>query len=109
MIKNLDDVQKLNQANMDATMRMLGDWGRNWQAIAVEMQDYSKRSMEEGSQTFEKLLGAKSVEQVLEIQQSYVRRAFEDYMHQCSKLSGMYVDLAKEAAKPMERLMQSQR
>lgn len=109
MIKNLDDVQKLNQANMDAAMNMLGEWGRNWQAIAVEMQDYSKRSLEDGTQTFEKLISANSMEQVLEIQQSYARRAFADYMHQCSKLSGMYVDLAKEAAKPMERLMQSQR
>lgn len=109
MIKNLDDMQKLNQANMDVAMRMFGDWSRNWQAIAVEMQDYAKRSMEDGTQTFEKLLGAKSAEQAFEIQQSYVRRAYEDYMHQCSKIGGMYAEIAKEAAKPMERMVQSQR
>jgi hypothetical protein len=109
MIKNLNDMQKLNQANMDTALKMFGDWGRNWQSIAVEMQDYAKRSMEEGTQTFEKLMGCRSMEQAIEIQQSYVRRAYEDYMQQWQKLGGMYAELAKEATKPMERLLQSQR
>lgn len=109
MINNLDDMQRLNQANMDAAMRLFGDWSRNWQAIAAEMQVYARRSMDDGTQTLEKLLSAKSVDQAFEIQQGYVRRAFEDYVHQCQKLSGMYADLAREAARPMERMMQSQR
>ena len=109
MIQNLDDVQKLNQANMDAAMRMFGDWSRGWQAIAVEMQDYTKRSMEDGSQTLQKLMASRSVDQALEIQQGYVKRTCEDYMHQCSKLGSMYADLAKEATKPIGSLMQSQR
>lgn len=105
MIKNLDDMQKLNQANMDAAMRMMGDWTKNWQAIAVEMQDYAKRSVEDGTHTFEKLMGCRSAEQVIEVQQSYLKRTYEDYVQQCAKLGGMYADLAKEASKPMERLM----
>ena len=109
MINNMDDMQKLNQANMDVAMRMFGDWGRSWQAIAVEMQDYTRRSMEDGSRTMQKLMGSRSAEQAFEIQQSYVKRACEDYMHQCTKLGGMYAELAKEATKPVERLMQSQR
>lgn len=109
MIKNLDDMQKLNQANMDVAMRVFGDWNRSWQAITIEMQDYAKRSMEDGTRTMEKLMGCRSLEQAFEIQQGYVRRAYEDYMHQWSKLGVMYADMAKDAAKPMERLMQSQR
>lgn len=109
MINNLDDIQKLNQANMDAAMRMMGDWTKNWQAIAAEMQDYTKRSVEGGTQTFEKLMGCRSAEQVMEVQQTYIKRAYEDYVQQCTKLGGMYAELAKEASKPMERLIASGR
>ena len=59
---NIEDFQKLGQHNMDAAMKMFGEWNRGWQAIATEMTDYTKRSFEEGTATFEKLLSAKSME-----------------------------------------------
>jgi len=109
MVKPFDDMQRMNQAGVDTAMRMMGEWGKNWQAIAAEMTDYTKRSFEDGTQTLEKLMSVKSVEQVLEIQSSYARRAYEDYMHQMSKIGTMYGELAKEAYKPVERAMQGQR
>lgn len=109
MISNMDDMQKLTQSNMDTAMRMYGDWTRSCQAIAVEMQDYAKRAMEENAQTMERLMSCKSLDQVLTIQQSYAKRAYEDYMHQCTKLGTMYNELAKEATKPLERLSQASR
>ncbi len=106
MIKNFDDLQKMNQSGMDTAMKMFGDWGKNWQAIAAEMNDYTKRSFEDGTQTFEKLLGCKSMEQAMEIQQGYAKRAYDEYMHQMSKIGALYADLAKEAYRPLERVMQ---
>ena len=44
MIKNFEDMQKLGQTNVDSAMRMFGEWNKNWQAIAAEMSDYTKRS-----------------------------------------------------------------
>ena len=109
MIKNFDDFQKLGQQNVDTAMKMLGEWSKGWQAIAAEMSDYTKRSFEEGTATVEKLLSAKSVEQAVEIQTGYAKRAYDDYMHQVSKLGGLYAELAKEAYKPVEKALQSGR
>lgn len=109
MIKNFDDIQKLSQTNVDTAMKMFGEWNKNWQAIAAEMSDYTKRSFEEGTATFEKLIAAKSLEQALEIQTSFAKRAYEDYMQQMSKLGGMYTSMAKEAVKPATSLMQAAR
>ena len=106
MIKNFDDFQKLGQQNVDAAMKAIGDWSKGWQAIAAEMTDYTKRSFEEGTATVEKLLSAKSIEQAVEIQTGYAKRAYDDYMHQFSKIGGLYADLAKEAYKPVERALQ---
>ena len=99
---NSVDVQKLGQENLDRAMRLLGDWNKNWQAIAAEMTDYSKRSFEQSTKTFEKLLAAKSLEQAIEIQTSYARRVYDEYMQQMTKLGGMYANLAKEAYMPLD-------
>ena len=97
MITNFQDFQKLSQANTDAAMKIFGDWGKGWQAIAAEMSDYSKRAFEDGTATFEKLLAVKSMEQAFEIQTTYAKRAYDEYMHQLSKVGNMYAGLAKEA------------
>jgi len=65
MIKSFEDMQKLGQSNVDSAMRMFGEWNKNWQAIAAEMGDYTKRSFEEGSATLEKLMASKSVEHAI--------------------------------------------
>jgi hypothetical protein len=106
MIKNFEDFQKLGQQNVDTAMKAFGEWSKGWQAIAAEMTDYTKRSFEEGTATVEKLLSAKSFEQAVEIQTGYAKRAYDDYMHQVSKLGGLYADLAKEAYKPVEKALQ---
>ncbi len=109
MINNFQDYQKLGQTNVDSAMRMMGEWTKNWQAIAIEMTDYSKRAFEEGTATFEKVLSAKSPEQAMEIQSTYAKRAYEDYMQQMTKIGGMYTNLAKDAYKPVERAFQNGR
>jgi hypothetical protein len=109
MVKPFEDMQKMNQVGIDTAMKLMGEWGKSWQAIAAEMTDYTKRSFEDGTQTLEKLMSAKSMEQAFEIQSSYAKRAYDDYMHQMTKLGGMYTELAKEAYRPMERTMQGGR
>jgi hypothetical protein len=109
MLKNVEDIHKFGQYNMDAVMKMSGEWSKGWQAIAVEMTDYTKRSFEEGTATFEKLLSAKSMEQAVEIQSGYARRAYDGYLHQLSKIGGLYAEWAKEAYKPVEKALQNAR
>lgn len=109
MISNFQDFQKFGQVNVDTAMKMFGDWNKSWQAIASEMSDYSKRSFEDGTATFEKLLGAKSLEQAFEIQTSYAKRAYDEYMHQMTKIGSMYTNMAKDAYRPVEKAMQNGR
>lgn len=109
MAKPFDDMQRMNQAGVDTAMKMMGEFGKSWQAIAAEMTDYTKRSFEDGTKTIEKLMAVKSVEQAMEIQSTYAKRAYDDYMHQMTKLGGMYTELAKEAYRPVEKAMQGGR
>jgi phasin family protein len=104
MVKNFDDLQKLSKDNMDVTLKQLGVFSKGFQAIAVEMADYSKKSFEESTVLAEKLLGSKSLEKAIELQSAYVKSAYEGFVAQATKISELYADLAKEAYKPLEGL-----
>ena len=70
------------------------------QAIAAEVTDYSKKAFEDGTRAFEQLLGAKSFEQVVEIQSQYAKKAYDTEL---SKLGEMYAGLTRNAYKPVEQ------
>jgi hypothetical protein len=70
--------------------------------IATEIADYSKRSFEHGAKAAEKLIGAKSLDKVIEVQSEYARTAYESYVSEISKLGELYGDLAREAFKPYQ-------
>ena len=99
MVKNFEQVGK---DNVDATLKSLGAASKTAQAIAVEVADYSKKSFEIGSSAFEKLLCAKSVEKAIEVQQAYVKDAYEGFVSQARKIGELYADLAAQTYKPFE-------
>lgn len=101
-MNGLEDIQKLSKDNLDVAVKSFGEVNKSVQAIATEVTDYSKQTFEEGTATFEKLVGAKSVEQAVEIQTDFAKKAYEGYVSQASKIGEMYVDLAKEIYKPVE-------
>ena len=103
MNNNFEGMQRLGQSNMDSAMRVFGQWNKNWQAFTAEMGDYTKRSFAEGSATFEKLMKSKSVGQAIEIQTSYAKRAYDDYVQQATKIGDMYAHMATKAYEPVVR------
>ena len=102
MMKNFEDMQKMSKDSMDATMKSFGTLTKASQAIAAEAADYSKKSFEEGTKVFEKILGAKSLDKVLEIQTDYAKTAYEGFVAQATKIGELYADFAKESYKPFE-------
>ena len=104
-MNGFEEIQKLGKDNMDTAVKAFGEFNKGFQAIATEVTDYSKKAFEEGTATFEKLAGAKSVEQAVQIQSDYAKKAYEDYVTQASKIGEMYVDLAKEFYTPVEDVL----
>jgi len=105
MTNNLEVLQKLGQSNMDTTAQAFGHWNKNVQAIAAEMGAYSKRTFDESAATYERLVGAKSVADALEIQAEFAVRSVEDYVDEMTKIGTLYVDIAKTAYEPFYPVM----
>ena len=65
------------------------------------------RTFEQGADTVEKVLAAKSLDRAFEIQQGYAKEAYEAFVAQAAKLNELYVATAKEAYKPYEASLAS--
>ena len=102
MLNNLEDMQKLGKSNLDATVKSFGALSKSAQAIAAEVADYSKKSFEDGSKALEKLLGAKTPEQAIQVQTDFAKTAYENFIGQATRIGELYADLAKETYKSFE-------
>ena len=100
-----DDMQKLGKDGMEMALNSLGAWTKNAQAIAVEVVDYSKKSLEGSAAAWERFMGAKSPEKAMEVQSEYLKSSYEAFVAEAAKLGELYVDLAKEAYKPFEGVL----
>jgi hypothetical protein len=105
MLKNLDDVQNYSKDNMDATMKIWGQVSKDVQSNAAATADYSRKWFEEGSAAFEKLRDAKSLEKAIEIQTAYAKTAYESCVAQATKMTELYINLAKELSGPLEKFV----
>jgi len=100
-----DQMQKFGKDGMDMAMASFGAWTKNAQAIATELADYSKKSMEGSAAALEKLMSAKTIDKAMEVQNEYLRSSYEDFVAQSAKLGELYAELAKEAYKPFEGIL----
>ena len=102
MVQSAEELQQLSKDSIENAMKNFGTFSKSAQAIAVEVADYTKSSFEQGTAALEKLLGAKSLEQAMEIQQTYMKSAYEGAVAQATKLGELYTEMAKETYKPFE-------
>jgi hypothetical protein len=105
MVKNFEELQAASKENIDAAVKAFGAVSTKAQAIATEIADYSKKSFEDSTAAFEKLMGVKSLENAIEVQTAYAKSAYEGFVSQANKFGSLYADLAKETYKPFETII----
>jgi len=101
--KTADEFQKRGKDNYDAMVRSCGELNKGFQAIAARWTEFSTRSFEDATRTWGQLIGAKSLDQALEIQTNYAKRAYDNWMSEASKIGEMYRSAARDAYKPVEQ------
>lgn len=101
-MKNFEDVQNFGKEGFDAWVASATALTKGYQAVAQELAEFSRKSLELNTQTFEKAVAARSIERVVEVQQGYAKEAYEAALAQANKLGELYVAAAKDAYKPFE-------
>ena len=102
MINAFEDIQKFGKENLDNAVKAFGAQQKSVQAIATEVADYSKKAIEAGSATFEKLAGVKTLDKAVEIQSDFAKTAYEGYVAHATKVGELFTAFAKESFKPLE-------
>jgi hypothetical protein len=98
-----EEFQRASKDGFDAAVSSFGEVNKGLQAIAAELTAYSQKAFEDGTRAFEQLLGAKSFEQVIEVQSLYAKRAYEAYVAEWTKLGEMYAGLTRNSYKSIEQ------
>jgi hypothetical protein len=94
--------QKAAQSGLDEVSRSAQEASEGFQAIAVEMTEYSKKSLDDVMHAWEQLMGARSFGEMVEIQALYAKKALESYSSAMSRVRGLYLGMARNATKPAE-------
>lgn len=101
MIANIENMQKFTKDQMEAATAATATLTKGLQTIAAEATDYSKKSFETSSATFEKLVAAKTPDAAFTIQSDFAKSAYEGFVAQATKMNELYSNFAKEAFKPV--------
>ena len=105
MFQTFEETSKYGKEAMDNGLKSFAAISKNMQAITVEASEYSKKAFENGSAAVEKFFAAKSPEKALEVQADYLKQAYEGFVAQATKMSDLYVEMAKDAYKPFEQIV----
>jgi phasin family protein len=103
--KTAEEFQKTGKDNYEAMVRSYGALNKGFQAIGARWAEFSKRSFEDATRTWEQLISAKSLDQAFEIQTNYAKRAYDNWIAEASKISEMYSSAARDAYRPVERVV----
>jgi hypothetical protein len=102
MLHNFQNMQKYGKDNVDATMNVWFRVSKGVQAMAAETADYTQKSFEQGTAALQKLLGAKSLENAIEIQTAYAKTVYQGFVAQAARMGDFYVNFASETFRPFE-------
>ena len=67
--------QERMQSGFEAASRSFTEANRGVQPLAAEMMEYSKAAFDDTSRTWEQLIGGRSMDQAMQIQSDYAKRA----------------------------------
>lgn len=105
MTQTFEDAGRYGREFLDTGLESFAAVARDAQAISDETSSYVKQVFESGAATVEKLLSAKSVEKVVEVQADFARQAYEGFVTESTRMIQLYVDMAKDASRPFATLV----
>jgi phasin family protein len=101
-MKAYEDAQTFGKEGFEAAIASATAMTKGFQTVAQEVADFSKKSVELSTATFEKATAARSFERLVEVQQGYAKEAYDAFVAQATKMTDLYTVAAKEAYKPFE-------
>jgi phasin family protein len=96
-----EQLADLGRENFAAVLRANAAWSEGLEAIGKEVILYARSTFEQAAETATALLGAKTLEDVLQVNAQFAKANFERMVERSAKLSEMGVKVTSEALAPL--------
>jgi GNAT superfamily N-acetyltransferase len=94
-----DREKRIIPVSPDNNFRSFCELNRGFRVISTEWTDYSRKVFQNSTKALENVVGAKSVEDAIEVQTKYAKEAYEAHTAELKKLGEMYASLMQTAFK----------
>jgi hypothetical protein len=92
-----DDIHDYSLGRIEAVTTATASTTKGLEAILAEALDYSKKSFERHQGFVDKLLRVRSPYELIDLQPSYAKAAYDDFSATAAKISELYSELSKQA------------
>ena len=101
----LNDANATSKKNLEAVVASVTAATKGAEALGAQAMAFSKAGFESQVAAAKSLSGAKSVQEVVELQTSYAKTALETYMAEMGKMSEVVSASVKDSMKPLNERM----
>jgi phasin family protein len=100
--KGYDQFDSYSQANYDALTMSFGIVTKGFEDVSKAWFAYTQTSVDAGVDFSKKVIGAKSVNEIVDLQNDFAKSSFESFVAESTKLSEISVKTANEAIEPIK-------
>ena len=97
----LNELNAQSKKNLEAVVASVTAATKGAEELGAETMAFSKKAFDEQVAAAKSLAGAKSVQEVVELQTSFAKTALETYMAEFAKMSDTVSASVKESMKPL--------
>lgn len=101
--KGMNTWADFQKGSVEAFMASAGVFAKGFEKAASSQASFVKEQFEEGVATAKAAAASKSVQEAIELQNEFVRNAFEKNLGHATKLADHWTSVAKEAADPLSK------
>ena len=100
-LSSLSEANAHSKKNLEAVVASVTAATKGAEALGAQAMAYSKKAVEDQVAAAKNLAGAKSVQEVVELQTSYAKFALESYIAEMNKASETVAASVKESFQPL--------
>jgi len=100
-ISALNDINTHSKKNLEAMIASVTAATKGAEALGVQAMAFTKKSVEDNASAAKALAGARSIQEVVELQTSFAKTAMESYIAQMNHASEIVASAVKDTMKPL--------
>lgn len=105
--KGVDDAAKLSKDQVEAYVSASNVATKGLETINAEVMAFTKTQVEDQISAAKAMMGAKTLQELIELQNGYAKSAFEAYTAHTTKLSEVATKVAQDAFAPINAQVQA--